>query len=388
MDQQNPPPPLTQPSYAGFFVRLAAHLFDRFLFILPFLTIGILLDWTITQTKGIKELTIGFYIIYLIITTKVYQKSLGKHIFGLKIVYQSSQQISWGRVIVRELLARLISEILFLGYLYALFNKKRQAFHDRVTNIVVVQEKPLTGKTKFFIKLAIIGLPIISFSFAYKLSSRYFNQRQQIWDISESIKQKITLWESIANYPLCKSKYPQSQLLLNQYCNKTVGKTQECKLTDLRFQDLQEFHLKLEKMISDCITLQSKRESKTTDRNVPPITGANLLINVVDEQGQAVEEGIIEVLVDYQDFPDRNYQYTVNLASIQDGLLPLNPPPSHIPATISLKMKTPNGNTSDTLMIKNGQYWQAIENTQQDYVATHQFDLNQNGTITNIVYNE
>ena len=51
-------------------------------------------------------------------------------------------------------------------------------------------------------------------------------------------------------------------------------------------------------------------------------------------------------------------------------------------------MKTPNGNTSDTLMIKNGQYWQAIENTQQDYVATHQFDLNQNGTITNIVYNE
>ena len=179
-------------------------------------------------------------------------------------------------------------------------------------------------------------MPLIAFSLAFKLTSRYFNQRQEIRDRSEAVEQKMDLLEYIG--PLCESYTTQARLLRNNKCKNTISKTQECKLTDLRFQDLQEFHLKLEKMISDCITLQSKRESKTTDRNVPPITGANLLINVVDEQGQAVEEGIIEVLVDYQDFPDRNYQYTVNLASIQDGLLPLNPPPSHIPATISLSL--------------------------------------------------
>ena len=386
MDQQNPPPPLTQSSYAGFFVRLAAHLFDRFLFILPFLTIGILLDWTIIQTKGIKELTIGFYIIYLIITTKVYQKSLGKHIFGLKIVYQSSQQISWGRVIVRELLARLISEILFLGYLYALFNKKRQAFHDKVTNIVVIQEKPLTRKTKFFIILIIIGLPLIAFSLAFKLTSRYFNQRQEIRDRSEAVEQKMDLLEYIG--PLCESYTTQARLLRNNKCKNTISKTQECKLTDLSLPDLAELDLNIEKLTANCFKLQITREAQSSQQNVPPVVGANLQISLVDELGQVVEEGTITVSVKYQDFLDRNYNYSLDLKSLNDSLLPLYPPPSDILSTVTVWIITPAGKISDTLTINNIEYWNAVNATEQDYVATHQFDLNQNGTITNIVYNE
>lgn len=77
-----------------------------------------------------------------------HHKTLGKHIFGLKLLYEGGQHIGWGRATVRELFARLISDIFLLGYLYALFNHKHQTFHDKVTNIVVLQEKPLSRKAK------------------------------------------------------------------------------------------------------------------------------------------------------------------------------------------------------------------------------------------------
>jgi len=132
-------------------------------------------------------------------------------------------------------------------------------------------------------------------------------------------------------------------------------------------------------------TFRFLEEESTTD-NVPPIPGANLLIRVVDEFGQEVREGTIEVLVEYRDFPDRNYRYAIDLASIQDGLLALYPPPSHIPATVSLRVVTLDGRTSDTLEIRNKEYWDAVERSTIDYVAIHTFDLNKKDQMSEINY--
>lgn len=133
-------------------------------------------------------------------------------------------------------------------------------------------------------------------------------------------------------------------------------------------------------------TLSPLDENQVT-ANVPPISGGNLLISVVDKQGQAVRDGIVNVLVEYQDFPDRNYRYPVKLVSIQDGLLPLYPPPSHILATVSIWVATSDRGKSDTLVIKNDEYWKTVELTVDDYVARHEFNLGRSNQVTNIFYN-
>jgi len=119
--------------------------------------------------------------------------------------------------------------------------------------------------------------------------------------------------------------------------------------------------------------------------NVSRIPGANILITVVNENNIIIQEGTLKVSVEYRDFPDRNYEYSVNLVSLDNGLLALYPPPSHIPSTISIRVETPAGKKSDTLVIKNNEYWEAVDKT-SDYVGKHQFHLNKSGEETSLTY--
>lgn len=135
--------------------------------------------------------------------------------------------------------------------------------------------------------------------------------------------------------------------------------------------------------IKDEQPLVTPRNIPSGERNVPSIPGANLLISVVDEQGQTVTEGTIEISTEFPgDLVYYNYQYSVNLSSVQNGLLALYPPPSHTPATVLLQVITPDGKTSDTLVIKNDEFWKAVAATERNFVASHKFDLRKSGEVT------
>ncbi len=123
--------------------------------------------------------------------------------------------------------------------------------------------------------------------------------------------------------------------------------------------------------------------------NTPFIPGTNLLISVVDEQGRAVEEGRIEVSVKYDpEFAYYDGGYAVSLASVlnSDGLLGMYPPPTRFPARIFIQIVTPDGRRSDVLVIKNDEYWSAVEAAELTYVAIHQFDLGNGGMSTDLDY--
>lgn len=109
--------------------------------------------------------------------------------------------------------------------------------------------------------------------------------------------------------------------------------------------------------------------------NVPWIQGANLCIRVVSERGEEIKEGNVEVSVEYQDFVDRNYRYSVSLRALRGNLLAVDPPPSHIPATVKLWIITPEGKTSDILLIKNDKYWDAVaaRKENRNFVGEHTF---------------
>lgn len=122
--------------------------------------------------------------------------------------------------------------------------------------------------------------------------------------------------------------------------------------------------------------------------NTPLTPGAKLLISVIDEHGEPINEGIIEVWTEFEgSLSYYNSGYSVNVATIQDGLLGLHPPPRNdYPATMSLRIVMPDGRTSDTLVIENDEYWVAVAATSRDFVATHQFDLAKSDVSSTLDY--
>ena len=66
----------------------------------------------------------------------------GKKILGLRVVKTTGETACLGRIVLRDwLITNFISGLfLGLGYIWALFDRDRQAWHDKVASTVVVRE--------------------------------------------------------------------------------------------------------------------------------------------------------------------------------------------------------------------------------------------------------
>ncbi len=110
-----------------------------------------------------------------------------------------------------------------------------------------------------------------------------------------------------------------------------------------------------------------------------------MLISVIDEQGQPVQEGTVEASFEHADRPELDFQDSFYLAAFPDGLIPVHPTtPEHIPGTLSIRVVTPSGGVSDTLVIRNDEYGLAFVDTETGFVAVHEFDLSKTGVTTNL----
>jgi uncharacterized RDD family membrane protein YckC len=68
----------------------------------------------------------------------------GKKLMGLQVIDQQTGQIpGFGTMFIREIVGRFISGLIFgLGYLWAIFDKNGQAWHDKIARTVVVKVPP------------------------------------------------------------------------------------------------------------------------------------------------------------------------------------------------------------------------------------------------------
>lgn len=78
--------------------------------------------------------SIIFYV-YFLVMTKYYGQTLGKMIFGLKVIHSDplDQQLKWSDLVFREVIGRFIYKsfsILNVLYLVVAFNKDKQGIHD------------------------------------------------------------------------------------------------------------------------------------------------------------------------------------------------------------------------------------------------------------------
>jgi len=157
---------------AGFGIRLGGYLLDGLLygllglvFLIPAVVIGIAsfadcefvdnFDGTSeivcpdgSPDAGLLGGAVLLGILGYLVVAFIYVRALGKtgqtwgrRIVGIKVVGETTgEPVGFGRALGRSLFAVFISaQIIYLGYLWMLWDDKKQTWHDKVVNSIVVK---------------------------------------------------------------------------------------------------------------------------------------------------------------------------------------------------------------------------------------------------------
>ena len=139
-----------QYEYAGFWIRVWASLIDTVLVLLvttPLL--GMLYGWNYSfdsETTPFRpvEFAVTWLLpaIAVIVFWRYRSATPGKMIIGAKIVdARTGEAPSTGRLIVRYLGYYLSAFPFCLGFLWVAFDRRKQGWHDKLANTVVIRSK-------------------------------------------------------------------------------------------------------------------------------------------------------------------------------------------------------------------------------------------------------
>ncbi|KAA9027626.1 RDD family protein [Niallia endozanthoxylica] len=134
--------------YAGFWMRFWAYLLD----LLIIASLNGILVYPILRALDIKTsdpsmfapvsiLTAVIFYGYFVFMTKFFGQTLGKMVFGLKVISLGDQKLSWSTIMFREWIGRFISGSIFILYIVVAFLPRRQGIHDIFADTTVVHER-------------------------------------------------------------------------------------------------------------------------------------------------------------------------------------------------------------------------------------------------------
>ena len=140
---------LVQYEYAGFWIRFIAIIIDAILlalirwpvaFILgdamgyhyntSFVHVNINLAGTVSFAIGIAY--------FVLMETSEKQATIGKMVFGLKVIDQDGKRLNASKALIRYLSKFVSAIILLIGFIMAGFDSKKQALHDKIAGTFVV----------------------------------------------------------------------------------------------------------------------------------------------------------------------------------------------------------------------------------------------------------
>lgn len=139
-----------RPKYAGFWIRFWAFLVDSIvvaslggLIVKPIFRA---MHWTIESPAWLlftpfKVTMFVVFFTYFLVMTKWFGQTLGKMIFGIRVVMKDGTPVTWGAVIFRELFGRFISKMTYFPYLLAVVMPRKEALHDIFADTVVIHEE-------------------------------------------------------------------------------------------------------------------------------------------------------------------------------------------------------------------------------------------------------
>lgn len=69
----------------------------------------------------------------------------GKMALGLVVVKEDQSKLSFGSAILRETIGKFVSAlVLGLGYLWVIWDERKQGWHDKIAGTIVVEKKSIT----------------------------------------------------------------------------------------------------------------------------------------------------------------------------------------------------------------------------------------------------
>jgi uncharacterized RDD family membrane protein YckC len=158
MNDEQAPHPIPLGRYAGFITRLVAFIIDRgIVSIVLFIIVGSV-EW-IANAFAINLLlfhegtpwalslavTAALYLLFWLIYDMGFWmltgQTLGKRVMGVRVVRTDGTRLRFGNALRREI-GYWLSAILFLGFLWILFDNRRQGFHDKLAGTIVVYSWP------------------------------------------------------------------------------------------------------------------------------------------------------------------------------------------------------------------------------------------------------
>jgi uncharacterized RDD family membrane protein YckC len=162
MTTDNPAPPVILGRYAGFFSRAAAYIIDRLIvFAIAFMIMLVInyflslfkLDqwlaaWVGSSTNQIITALLSSVGINLVVSIfynisfwMLSGQTPGKRFLGVRVMRADGERLKLRNAILRQF-GYYISTILYLGFIWILFDNKRQGFHDKIAGTIVTYSWP------------------------------------------------------------------------------------------------------------------------------------------------------------------------------------------------------------------------------------------------------
>lgn len=134
----------TAPVYAPASKRLAAFLVDCFILLVINLVVFLFitnLSSSIESRYILLTLVTSTWLYYGFFYTQSEGRSVGSHIFQLRVIRRDGKNLTWRDAFVRCVLGYLASGIaLGLGFIWQFFNPQHQTWHDIFADTIVIEE--------------------------------------------------------------------------------------------------------------------------------------------------------------------------------------------------------------------------------------------------------
>jgi uncharacterized RDD family membrane protein YckC len=137
MSDYEPPTGGSGPSgpRAGFWRRFAASLVDGIVLAIPYVILALILDAALAYALSLA-VDIAYFGYF---EGGASGQTLGKRALGIRVIdFRTGGPIGYGRGVIRYI-GKIISSIpLLLGFLWMLWDREKQTWHDKIATTVVV----------------------------------------------------------------------------------------------------------------------------------------------------------------------------------------------------------------------------------------------------------
>jgi len=158
---------IKQKEYATFFDRFLAFAIDYSIMAILMFVIVFVTGWTWSD-EGMTPTIIEwlFLITYNVFFLSTWSKTPGKALFNLVVLDEEGRHLTSGVALKRQLLQILSTFLFGIGYWNMGSDNKKQTFHDKKAQTVVIREGP-TPAWVVILSLICVGFVIWIYSLAY-----------------------------------------------------------------------------------------------------------------------------------------------------------------------------------------------------------------------------